>query len=238
MRELTRHLRPGRSRRYARSQSSKGQGQGKLSEMVMISERPPEVEDRAVPGHWEGDLLIGTPARTRSRPWSSARPATASSSRCPRGAAPRRSARRSSRASRPCRPSFAARSPGIRARRCREHRRFSVESGVEVYFCDPRSPWQRGSNENTNGLLRQYFPKGQSLAGIAQERLDEVAEQAQRPPAQDARLPNPGREARRADRRPRQPAPSADLASAYGLRSTALEPDGRMRNVRGGALTG
>jgi IS30 family transposase len=57
-----------------------------------------------------------------------------------------------------------------------EHRRFSVESGVEVYFCDPQSPWQRGSNENTNGLLRQYFPKGESLAGVGQERLDEVAE--------------------------------------------------------------
>ena len=55
-----------------------------------------------------------------------------------------------------------------------EHRRFSVETGVEVYFCDPRSPWQRGSNENTNGLLRQYFPKGKSLAGLIQE-LDEVA---------------------------------------------------------------
>ena len=57
-----------------------------------------------------------------------------------------------------------------------EHRRFSVESGVEVYFCDPRSPWQRGSNENTNGLLRQYFPKRKSLAGVGQERLDEIAE--------------------------------------------------------------
>jgi IS30 family transposase len=56
-----------------------------------------------------------------------------------------------------------------------EHRRFSVESGVDVYFCDPQSPCQRGSNENTNGLLRQYFPKGQSLAGVNQERLDEVA---------------------------------------------------------------
>ena len=55
-----------------------------------------------------------------------------------------------------------------------EHRRFSVETGVEVYFCDPRSPWQRGSNENTNGLLRQYFPKGESLEGVTQERLDEV----------------------------------------------------------------
>src|SRR5206468_1383731 len=58
-----------------------------------------------------------------------------------------------------------------------EHRRFSIESGVQVYFCDPQSPWQPGSNENTNGLLRQYFPKGASLAGIGQERLDEVAEQ-------------------------------------------------------------
>jgi IS30 family transposase len=56
-----------------------------------------------------------------------------------------------------------------------QHRRFSVETGVEVYFCDPRSPWQRGSNENTNGLLRQYFPKGKTLAGITQAELDEVA---------------------------------------------------------------
>jgi IS30 family transposase len=63
-----------------------------------------------------------------------------------------------------------------------EHRRFSVESGVEVYFCDPRSPWQRGSNENTNGLLRQYFPKGKSLAGVSQERLDEVAGKLNRRP--------------------------------------------------------
>ena len=57
-----------------------------------------------------------------------------------------------------------------------EHRRFAVESGVQVYFCDPQSPWQRGSNENTNGLLRQYFAKGETLAGVSQERLDEVAE--------------------------------------------------------------
>ncbi len=56
-----------------------------------------------------------------------------------------------------------------------EHRRFAIETGVEVYFCDPQSPWQRGSNENTNGLLRQYFPRGESLAGVGQERLDEVA---------------------------------------------------------------
>ena len=63
-----------------------------------------------------------------------------------------------------------------------EHRRFSVESGVEVYFCDPQSPWQRGSNENTNGLLRQYFQKGESLTGVSQERLDEVADKLNRRP--------------------------------------------------------
>jgi hypothetical protein len=85
-----------------------------------------------------------------------------------------------------------------------EHRRFSVETGVEVYFCDPRSPWQRGSNENTNGLLRQYFPKGESLEeGVTQERLDEVAGKLNRRAAKDARISDPGREARRADRRPR-----------------------------------
>ncbi len=68
-------------------------------------------------------------------------------------------------------------------------------SGVAVYFCDPQSPWQRGSNENTNGLLRQYFPKGESLEGISQERVDEVAEKLDGPPARDARLRNPGGEA-------------------------------------------
>jgi IS30 family transposase len=174
-RELTRHLRRGRSRRYARSQSSKGQGQGKLTAMVMISERPPEVEDRAVPGHWEGDLLIGT--RTNAI------------------------ATLVERQTRYCQLVALPEGPGAvevcealkqsiitlpaqlrrsltwdQGSEMREHRRFSVESGVEVYFCDPRSPWQRGSNENTNGLLRQYFPKRTSLAGIGQERLDEVAE--------------------------------------------------------------
>jgi IS30 family transposase len=142
--------------------------------MVMISERPPEVDDRAVPGHWEGDLLMG--GRTSAI------------------------ATLVERQTRYCQLVALPEGPGAEAvcealeqsittlpaqlRRSltwdqgsemAEHRRFSVEAGLPVYFCDPRSPWQRGSNENTNGLLRQYFPKGKSLAGVSQERLDEVA---------------------------------------------------------------
>jgi len=174
-RELTRHLRRGRTRRYARSQSSKRQGQGKLTDMVMISERPPEVEDRAVPGHWEGDLLIGT--RTNAIATLVER----STRYCQLVALPEGSGAvevcDALKQSITTLPAQLRRSlTWDQGSEMSEHRRFSVESGVEVYFCDPQSPWQRGSNENTNGLLRQYFPKGKSLAGVGQPRLDEVAE--------------------------------------------------------------
>ncbi len=173
-RELIRHLRRGRARRYARSQSSKGQGQGKLTGMVMISERPPEVDSRAVPGHWEGDLLMG--GRTSAIVTLVER----QTRYCQLVALPE-----GTEAERVC-EALAASITTLPAQLRRsltwdqghemsEHRRFSVETGVEVYFCDPRSPWQRGSNENANGLLRQYFPRGQSLAGVGQEGLDEVA---------------------------------------------------------------
>jgi IS30 family transposase len=173
-RELTRHLRRGRSRRYARSQSSKGQGQGKLTGMVMISERPPEVEDRAVPGHWEGDLLMG------GRTSAIATLVERQTRYCQLVALPDGSGAvevcEALEQSITSLPAQLRRSlTWDQGSEMSEHRRFSVESGVEVYFCDPQSPWQRGSNENTNGLLRQYFPKGTSLAGIGQERLDEIA---------------------------------------------------------------
>jgi transposase, IS30 family len=174
-RELTRHLRRGRSRRYARSQSSKGQGQGKLTGMVMISERPPEVDSRAVPGHWEGDLLMGgrtsaiatlVERQTRYLQLVALPEGTEAERVCEALAA-----------SITTLPAQLRRSlTWDQGHEMSEHRRFSVETGVEVYFCDPRSPWQRGSNENTNGLLRQYFPRGESLAGVGQEGLDEVAE--------------------------------------------------------------
>jgi IS30 family transposase len=180
-RELTRHLRRGRSRRYARSQSSKGQGQGKLTGMVMISERSPEVDSRAVPGHWEGDLLMG------GRTSAIATLVERQTRYCQLVALPE-----GTEAERVC-EALAASITTLPAQLRRsltwdqghemsEHRRFSVETGVEVYFCDPRSPWQRGSNENTNGLLRQYFPRGESLAGVGQEGLDEVAAKLNRRP--------------------------------------------------------
>jgi IS30 family transposase len=180
-RELTRHLRRGRSRRYARSQSSKGQGQGKLCGMVMISERPPEVDDRAVPGHWEGDLLIGT--RTNAIATLVERQTRyCQLVALPEGPGPE-AVCEALKQSIITLPAQLRRSlTWDQGSEMSEHRRFSVESGVEVYFCDPRSPWQRGSNENTNGLLRQYFPKRKSLAGVGQERLDEVAEKLNRRP--------------------------------------------------------
>jgi IS30 family transposase len=174
-RELSRHLRRGRSRRYARSQSSKGQGQGKLTGMAMISERPPEVDSRAVPGHWEGDLLMG------GRASAIATLVERQTRYCQLVALPEGSGAvevcAALKRSITTLPAQLRRSlTWDQGSEMSEHRRFSVESGVEVYFCDPQSPWQRGSNENTNGLLRQYFPKGKSLAGVDQKRLDEVAE--------------------------------------------------------------
>ena len=210
--------RSGRQRRYARSQSPRAPGPGQDHRMVMISERPPEVEDRRSPATGRATLLLGRRARPRSRPWSSARRATASSSPCPRGARPRRSRKR-------CKASITTLPAQLR-------RSLTWDQGhgdgrappllasrpAGGLLLRPRSPWQRGSNENTNGLLRQYFPKGESLEGVSQEAPRRGCGQAQRPAAKDARLPDPGREARRADRRARgRPAPSADL-----LRPTAF----------------
>jgi IS30 family transposase len=181
-RELTRHLRRGRQKRYARAQSSKGRG-GKLTEMVMISERPPEVEDRAVPGHWEGDLLMGN----RQSAAAIATLVERSTRYCqlvalPEGTEAERVADALAKSITTLPAQLRRSLTWDQGQEMAEHRRFAVETGVEVYFCEPQSPWQRGSNENTNGLLRQYFPRRESLAGVTQERLDEVAAKLNRRP--------------------------------------------------------
>lgn len=170
--ELTRHLRTRRTARLPKARLPSGRGQ--IVNKIMISERPAEAADRAVPGHWEGDLLLGTKTNgigtlverstryvmlfTLPRGFTAEHVGKALASTVMRLPA---SLRRSLTWDQG--PEMAG------------HVRFTIDTGVAVYFCDPRSPWQRGSNENTNGLLRQYFPKGKSLAGVTQEELDLVA---------------------------------------------------------------
>jgi IS30 family transposase len=172
-RELSAYLRSGRRMRRPRRVRPGEQGRGQIRDKVMISERPAEVEDRAVPGHWEGDLLMG------KRPTGIATLVERTSRytqlvALPDGyrAEPVRVALERSIATLPAqlRQSLT----WDQGREMAEHVQFTVASGVRVYFCDPNSPWQRGSNENTNGLLRQYFPQRSDL-GVSQARLDEVA---------------------------------------------------------------
>ncbi len=163
-RELTRHLRSARKKRLPRSQSRRGQGQGKIRDMVPISARPPEVEDRAVPGHWEGDLLMGTKTN------AIATLVERSTRYCQLVALPDGFGADQVKAalarSVETLPSQLRRSlTWDQGLEMAEHARFTVDSGVEVYFCDPKSPWQRGSNENTNGLLRQYFRRAEASRG-------------------------------------------------------------------------
>ena len=160
-RELTACLRSGRAARRPRSRAER---HGRIANMVMISERPAEVEDRAVPGHWEGDLIMGKHGNSAIGTLVERSTRYVMLLHLPAGktAAHVRDAMTATIQTLP----VALRrtvtwDQGIEMA---EHAQFSVDTGVEVYFCDPRSPWQRGSNENTNGLLRQYFPKGTDLS--------------------------------------------------------------------------
>jgi len=175
-RELVAHLRSGRSKRRPRGSSRSGEGRGQIKDKVMISERPAEVEDRAVPGHWEGDLLMGNKTSAIATLVERQTRYTQLVA-LPDGfrAEPVRQALTDSIATLP--EQLRRSLTWDQGHEMAQHKQFTIDSGLLVYFCDPRSPWQRGSNENTNGLLRQYFPKGQTLKGISQAALDDVAAQ-------------------------------------------------------------
>ena len=170
--ELIAHLRTGRYMRQAKGGTTK-RGLGHIVDMVSIRERPAEVQDRAVPGHWEGDLLSGannshmvTLVERHSR-FAMLIKISGKDTAAVVGALSSHVRKL---------PTELRRSlTWDRGKEMAEHKKFTMATNVQVYFCDPRSPWQRGSNENTNGLLRQYFPQGTDLAEYSQAYLNRIA---------------------------------------------------------------
>jgi IS30 family transposase len=171
--ELTRCLRSGRATRRPRRRLSPAIGQ--LRDMVLISDRPAEVEDRAVPGHWEGDLLIGAFNRSAIGTLVERRTRYVLLVSLPGGRSPEHVRTRLAEAIQTLPDQLRRTLTWDRGKEMAQHLQFTLDTGVQIYFCDPHSPWQRGSNENTNGLLRQYFPKGTDLSVHSQTDLDAIA---------------------------------------------------------------
>jgi len=153
-RELTACLRTGRALRVPRARV-RGRGKHFVTDEVLISERPAEAEDRAVPGHWEGDLIIGLQSSAIGTLVERTTRITSTITTLPE------QLRRSL--------------TWDQGTEMAQHAQLRIQTGLPIYFCDPHSPWQRGTNENTNGLLRQYFPKGTDLARHSAEDLAAVA---------------------------------------------------------------
>lgn len=173
-RELTAYLRTGRSMRKPRR--TPGQRRTRIPGMVMISERPPEIEDRAVPGHWEGDLIMGSKISDSSVGTLVERmTGFVMLLHLPNGhgtlAVQEALVAKMLTLDEHLRRSLT----WDQGREMTNHRETSEAIGLDIYFCDPRSPWQRGSNENTNGLLRQYLPKGSDLSFYGNGMLDNIA---------------------------------------------------------------
>ena len=171
--ELLEHLRRTRAMRRSRHHTQKTDDHGRITDTVSISERPAEVADRAVPGHWEGDLLFG----------SQNSPIATLVERHTRYVMLAKVEGKDTETVINALIKHAHRLPRElyqsltwdRGKEMADHKRFTLATDIKVYFCDPQNPWQRGSNENTNGLLRQYFPKGTDLSVHSQAQLNAVA---------------------------------------------------------------
>ena len=193
--ELIHHLRRSRAMRRSRHHTQKTSDHGRIVGAVSISERPPEVEDRAVPGHWEGDLICGSNnsqiatlverhtryvmlVRVPSKDTKTVINALIKHAHkfTPRARGPRELYKSLT---------------WDRGKELAAHKRFSLATDIDVFFCDPQQPWQRGSNENTNGLLRQYFPKGMDLSNVHQNRLNAVARQLNERPRETLQFYSP-----------------------------------------------
>jgi IS30 family transposase len=175
-RELTRCLRTGRAVRRPRARTG-GETRGRIPNMIMISERPAEVAERAVPGHWEGDLVLGKNGRSAIGTLVERHTRFVMLLHLP-GDHTAETVRDALVAKMLTLPAQLRRSlTWDQGKELARHAEITFEADLPIYFCDPASPWQRGSNENTNGLLRQYFPKGTDLSIYPEEYLDYVAAQ-------------------------------------------------------------
>lgn len=171
--ELVKHLRSRRMMRRAKKSSTKGQPRGQIIDAVSIRERGPEVDDRAIPGHWEGDLLSGT--RNSHIATLVERQSRFTMLVKLSGKDTASVVKALTRQVRKLPVELRKSLTWDRGPELAHHKLFTVGTDVAVYFCDPQSPWQRGTNENTNRLLRQYFPRGIDLAEYSQSELNKVA---------------------------------------------------------------
>jgi IS30 family transposase len=187
--ELLGHLRSKRTIRRSKQAGQNGDGRGQIKDIVSIRQRPAAVEDRAIPGHWEGDLLSGsknsyiaTLVERHTRYVMLAKVANKDTKTVV--SALIKQAKRL--------PDELYKSlTWDRGKELTDHRRFTLATDIDVYFCDPQSPWQRGSNENTNGLLRQYFPKGTDLSAYSQAQLNKAARQLNERPRETLKYETP-----------------------------------------------
>src|SRR5476651_1781891 len=187
--ELLGYLRSKRAIRRSRRADPNGDRRGQITDLVSISERPAAVEDRAVPGHWEGDLLSGsknsyiaTLVERHTRYVMLAKVANKDTQTVVSALIKQAKTL----------PNELYKSlTWDRGKELSDHRRFTLATDIDVYFCDPQSPWQRGSNENTNGLLRQYFPNGTDLSVYSQAHLNKVARQLNERPRKTLKFETP-----------------------------------------------
>ena len=187
--ELLQHLRKTRAMRRSRHHTQKTADHGRITGAVSIRERPAEVEDRAVPGHWEGDLLFGsnnsqiaTLVERHTRLVMLVRVPSKDTKTVINALI-----KQAHKLPRELYKSLT----WDRGKEMADHQRFTLATDIKVYFCDPQSPWQRGSNENTNGLLRQYFPKGMDLSNVHQNRLNAVARRLNERPRETLQFYSP-----------------------------------------------
>ncbi|MEE8539985.1 MAG: IS30 family transposase [Woeseiaceae bacterium] len=193
--ELLQHLRRTRAMRRSRHHTQKTDNHGRITDAVSIRERPAEAEDRAVPGHWEGDLLCGsnnsqiaTLVERHTRLVMLVRVPSKDTKTVINALI-----RQAHKLPRELYKSLT----WDRGKEMADHKRFTLATDIKVYFCDPQQPWQRGSNENTNGLLRQYFPKGMDLSKVHQNRLNAVARRLNERPRETLNFRTPAERLRK-----------------------------------------